>query len=225
MGPSLLSKLTVFSTGDSLVFLPDIKSNSLIVSTDSWEPDYYYNVINILLTNSNIITRNPQVYTRIIYRERLDSSRLIQKHTKQLHLVCVGFYEGEFRGTLLVSRGFPHCPQFTHFTAERCDIDNSVPAAFMKAVQDGKFPKLRRIDLDRCFLNDCEWPEVPEFSLKTWENSDPSQIRKLVSKLTELTVHESVDLDRVITGRLKKLSVLKLRNPGRKRHPETGTFA
>ena len=63
-------------------------------------------------------------------------------------------------------------------------------------------------------MNDCEWPEVPEFSckLRNVTMSDSSQMRRLLLKLTELTVSEkeSLHLDGLIPVRLENLSVLKL---------------
>ena len=63
-------------------------------------------------------------------------------------------------------------------------------------------------------MNDCEWPEVPEFSckLRNVTMSDSSQMRRLLLKLTELTVsgEESLHLDGLIPVRLENLSVLKL---------------
>ena len=87
----------------------------------------------------------------------------------------------------------------------------------MKAVKERKLPNLRRIELNRCTMSDCEWPEVPEFfyELKTLTVSDPSQIQKLLLKLTELTVREykekPLHLDRLIHVPLEKLSVLKVK--------------
>ena len=62
-------------------------------------------------------------------------------------------------------------------------------------------------------MNDCEWPEVPEFSceLQTLTMSDHPQIQKLLLKLTELSVNsDSHDFDCLIHVRLENLSVLKL---------------
>ena len=160
------------------------------------------------------------MYARITsWTTHQDLSTLIQYHTREL-LVEEELDELVIGSpTLFVSRDFPFCPQLTHFIAKECNVDNSVPAAFTKAVKDGKFPNLRRIDIRNCTLHDCEWPEVPEFSLETGslsgKKSDTQQMQKLILNLTELTVHKSVDLDRVITGRLEKLSVLKVRYSSR----------
>ena len=59
----------------------------------------------------------------------------------------------------------------------------------MKAVKGGKFPNLRRIEFNSCVLNDCEWPEIPEFYCDLWneEMSDLSQMQKLLLSLTEVS--------------------------------------
>ena len=64
-------------------------------------------------------------------------------------------------------------PQFTEFTAQNCHVDDS---DFLKAVKNGKFPNLKRIQLKNCTMSDCEWPEVSEFSLTTYENFDKLQM-------------------------------------------------
>ena len=113
---------------------------------------------------------------------------------------------------LLAPGEFPFCPQFTHFTADNLEMDRSVPSAFLKAAKDGKFPSLRRIELNEYTMNDCEWPQVPEFSchLHTATMSDSSQIQKLLSKLTELRISDDKEIDRLIPVRLETLLKLKL---------------
>ena len=56
----------------------------------------------------------------------------------------------------------------------------------MKAEKDGKFPNLRRIELNNCTLNDydCNWPDISEVSIETKEKLGKSQIQKLISKVT-----------------------------------------
>ena len=86
----------------------------------------------------------------------------------------------------------------------------------MKAVKEGNLPNLRRIELEYCKMNNCEWPAVPEFSciLKTAKMSDLSQIHKQLLKLTELTVPSAFPelpyVHRLIHVRLENLSVLNL---------------
>ena len=208
---SLLSKLSLLSISKDPAqrSLPDVNSDALIVSIDL-DSDYYLEISKILLTNSDVLKRAPQVSARIYFYDAVDLKILMQKHTKELHL-CSG---GSTR--LSVSGEFPFCPHFTHFTARSCQISNSVPAAFVKAVKEGEFPNLRRIELDYCTVNDCEWPEVPEFSwnLNTVKMCDSSQIHKHLLKLTELTANsallEPLYADRLILVRLENLSVLEL---------------
>ena len=119
---------------------------------------------------------------------------------------------------LLASREFPYCPELTHLAVEFYNIDDSVPAALMKAVKDGKFPNLRRKELRRCVLNDCEWPEVTEFYLfYRNDTSGTFQIQKLLVKVAEMTVNcistrllPTSHIDCLIPVRFEKLSVLKL---------------
>ena len=63
-------------------------------------------------------------------------------------------------------------------------------------------------------MNDCEWPEVPEFSckLRAFTMTDLSQMHKPLLKLTELTIWETrepLHLDRLFPVRLENLSVLR----------------
>ena len=207
MSPSPLSNLTVLSIGERHFVPFDVNSDDFTIFINYGNVQYYQTVLKSFLKNSNILKRDPQMCARIQCRWSQNLSPLIQKHTKELNLV----WEDGCRGTLSVTSGFSLCPQFTNFLAEKCDVDNSVPAAFMKAVKDGTFPNLRRIELKDCTFNDqCEWPEVPEFSLEVGVKSDASHMKDLILNLTELTVHGSVDLDRVITRRLERFSILKL---------------
>ena len=211
----LLSKLSMLSISEDSVQRtpPDLNSNALTVSIKATSTDFYQKISKILHTNSNILKRNPQVCVRIVNNgESDDLSTLIQKHTKEFHLK----WDGEDIRPLSVSGEIPFSPHFTHFTAHRFHIDDSIPAAFIKAMKDGKFPNLRMIELIDCTMNDCEWPEVPEFSCELWTatKSDLSQIQKLLLKLTELEVWEyeekPLHIDRLIHVPLENLSVLKL---------------
>ena len=135
-----------------------------------------------------------------LYRE--DLMPLVIKQIKQLRLF------GLSKCTLYASGEFPYCPLFTHFSVYGYHIDDSVPAAFMKAVKDGKLPNLRRIELNKNILVDFEWPKVPEFSLHIRKNYDISQIRTIISQLTELTLGNCSNISHVISDRLEKLTVL-----------------
>ena len=169
--------------------------------------EHYHKVLKKLLTKSNILDVNPQVCSFIEVKESLDLSTLIQKHIKVLKISS----ESNDSLRLTASSEFPFCPHFTEFAAQSYHMDDSVPAAFMKAVKDGKFPNLKRIELDRCTLNDCEWPEVPEFccDFPTETISDLLQMKKLLLNLTELT-YKTENIDHLIKVLLEKLSVLKL---------------
>ena len=171
----------------------------------------YELISKTLQTNSDVLKRTPQVYTTIVREHSQDLKTLVQKHIKELHVVS-----NSVRAPLSVSGEFPFCPHFTHFTAKGYQISDSVPAAFLKAVKEGKFPSLRRIELTYCTMNAYEWPEVPEFSceLRAVTMSDLSQMQGQLLKLTELIVSggflESLHIDRLIPVRLENLSVLKL---------------
>ena len=172
-------------------------------------------ISKILKTRYDVLKRDPQVCARIWNSQ--DLKNLMQRYIKELHVVSnqdSTIYDS--KAPLYASGEFPSCPQFTHFTAEYFHVDNSVPAAFMKAVKDGKFPNLKRIKLHGCTMNDYEWPEVPEFfcEIQTSTMSDTSQMQKLLLNLTELEVWEDeekpLDIDRLIPVRLEKLSVLEV---------------
>ena len=208
---NLLNKLEVLSIGKTSAprtALPVLNSNALTVSIDSTSTDIYLGISKILQTKFYALKRNPQVCARIYCNKVVDLKILVQKHTKELYLIPY------FPAALSASGEFPFCPRFTHFVVKYVRIDDSVPSASMKAAKEGKFPNLRRIELNCCPMNDCEWPEVPEFScdLQTVKMSDPPQ--KLLLKLTELTFRgallESLHIDRRIPVHLENLSVLKL---------------
>ena len=207
---SLLSKLTLLSVSDRAFPQPDVISNAFTISLDYVFTPSYYEVLKILLTNIDVLERKPKVYMRIDVKGSQDISKLIQKQVKDLHLL-LSVTSGDSQNTLSASSEFPFCPHFTHFTADNYIIDDSVPAAFMKAVKDGKLSNLRRIELENCTFNDCEWPEVPEFSLQTDADTPPKQ--KLLANLSELTItgcSQELYIDNLIPVRLEKLSILRL---------------
>ena len=209
---SLLSKLSLLSISEDFAprASPVLNSDAFTVSIYSTDIDCYMEISKILQTRCDVLKRDPQVCARIWNSQ--DLKDLMQRHIKELHVVSNQDFTIHDSEPLYASGEFPFCPQFTHFTAECFHVDNSVPAAFMKAVKDGKFPNLKRIELKCCTMNDCEWPEVTEFSCGLWTVT--SEMQKLLLKLTELEVWEDeekpLDIDRLIPVRLEKLSVLKL---------------
>ena len=214
---SLVSNLKVLSldsSGNDCHELFDAKSNDFTIAIDVSDLESYYNVLKILLRNSKILKMNPQVDAIIKCQQPCNLSTLIQKHVKKLHL-CSNVGESIHKVSLSASSEFPYCPQFTHFTADLLHIDDSVPSAFMKAWKAGKFPNLRRIELYQCVLNDCEWPEVPEFSchLELEKMPDSSQMQKLFWNLTEVSFCGFRNTDCLVPVRLEKLSVLRLTSP------------
>ena len=132
------------------------------------------------------------------------------KYIKQLWLTRNYNIVPDSQVTLFVSGKFLHCPQLTQVILEHCHIDDSVPSFLMKAFNNGDVPNLKRIELIHCTVNDYEWPAVPEFSFETSGKLDSSQMQKLLSKLTELTVYGPFDIELVIPVSLENLSVLKL---------------
>ena len=100
-------------------------------------------------------------------------------------------------------------------------IDPSVPSALTKAVNDGKLPNLRHIELRLLQKNVPNWPEVHDFCYEandlTLYLPDVYDVQKLLSKLTCLTLEHSrsaykrlENVDRFFTQQLTKLSILKL---------------
>ena len=145
---SLLSKLSLLSISEDFTLRappdlnsapPDLNSNAFTVSIDSTDIDCYMEISKILQTRCDVLKRDPQVCARIWKSQ--DLKDLMQRHIKELHVVSNQDFS---EAPLYASGEFPFCPQFTHFTAEYFQVDNSVPAAFMKAVKDGKFPNLKR---------------------------------------------------------------------------------
>ena len=185
---SLLSKLTVLSISDWHIQPRDTSSHDFTISMDLKNSEYYHQELEILLMKCDAFKRNPQVLASIESNQSQDLSTLTQKHIKKLKLCSISRNNTE--RNLFASWEFPYCPEFTHFAIDYYNIDDSVPAALMKAVKNGKFPNLRRIELRRCGLNDCEWPEVPEFYLfYRHDTSGTFQIQKLLFEVTEMTVN------------------------------------
>ena len=204
MSSSLLSKLTCLLITDNYS-PPPFHPDPLAISITPTDPETLHRLLDILLPKYNLLKRNPQVYAKVVCRQSHDLSTLMTKHIKQLRLVWSGAYS---HSTLFVSGQFPHCPQLTHLTIEYFHIDDSVHSSLMKAVQNGKLPHLQRLELFDCEVSDCEWPAVSEFSFRTSKMLGSSEVQKLLSKLTELTVCFPSDI--VIPVCLENLSVLKL---------------
>ena len=212
---SLLSKLSLLAIGKHFLpgSVPDVNSSALTVSIECRDSVSCELISKTLQTNSDVLKRDPLVYARVDSEHSQDLKTLVEKHIKKLHVSNSDFTRSHPKVTLSVSGEFPFCPHLAHFTAQNYQISNSVPAAFLKAVKEGKFPSLRRIELKSCTMNDCEWPEVPEFScdLRGLTVSEASQMQKLLLKLTELSdCIVSHEFDRLIPVRLENLSVLKL---------------
>ena len=80
---SLLSKLSLLSISeDSLPrSLPGVNSNALTISIDL-DSDYYLEISKILLTNSDVLKRAPQVCAQINGYNAVDLKILVQKAHK-----------------------------------------------------------------------------------------------------------------------------------------------
>ena len=211
IGHNLLSKLTMLSISDFPFppISPHINSNAFTILLPFYDRELYQQTTKILLTNHYVPKRNPQLFVTHYSEDSLDLTTLIHQYTKEFE----ASYTEDTRETVFTSSEFPHCPQFTHFTVCSYRIDDSVPSTFTKAVTEGKFPNLKRIELRRCTLsNECGWPEVPEFSVEIQSLSDIPQMQKLILKLTELTIliTETLDIISIIPARAEKLSVLRL---------------
>ena len=215
---SLLNKLSLLSISEASAphALPDLNSNSFTVSIDCKNIDCYMEISKILQTRYDVLKRNPQMCATIYCKDCQDLKILVQKHMKKLHVFSSDLTQEEPQESLCIPSEFPFCPHFTHFMAYGYQISDSVPTAFMKAVKEGKFPNLKRIELYSCTMNDCEWPEVPEFScdLQTLAMSDPSQMQEQLLKLTELRfwkyIEEPLHINCLIHVPLESLSVLTL---------------
>ena len=208
MSSDLLSKLTCLSiTGKHRI--PSFHRDPLAITIDPTDPETLHKYLNVLLPKYNLLERKPQVHTEVVCRESHDLSTLTTKHIKRLHLVRRNTYS---QVTLFNSSKFPHCPQLTHFTLQGCRLDESVLSSLMEAIQNRELPSLKRIELIDCTVSDCEWPAVPEFSFATREKLNLSQMQKLLSKLTDLTVYKPSDIDLAIPVRLENLTVLKLKD-------------
>ena len=217
---SLLNKLTLLSLGTG--YLPSElagisrKCDDLTISIETGlernrqDLKLTLQALQFLVAKCDL-RRNRQVRVAITYGDSLDLRTLMQMHIKQLHLKMLSSQNDSPR-TIFISGEFPFCPCFTQFAVENCTIDDSVPSAFMRAVKDGKLPNLKRIMLRHCTLNDCEWPEVPQFSLK---HCHTPHMQKLITKVTELQTSKFESLhqlcvDHLLPVRLDNLLSLEL---------------
>ena len=142
-------KMSLLSIGDDSApySLPGVSSSALTVSIKCRDSVSCELISKTLQTNSDVLKRDPQVYATIYSKNSQDLKTVVQKHIKELHVVSnqqSTTYDS--KTPLYVSGEFPFCPHLTNFTAQNYQISNSVPAAFMKAVKEGKFPSLRRIE-------------------------------------------------------------------------------
>ena len=209
MNEEVLNKSTLVSIGKYLPPQDCPKTDTLTISIDI---DLLAGsvLLDILLNKYDLRNRHPQVYLREEGRSDYNISAVISKHIKELHL------QGDHHSTLMASGEIPFCPLLTCLKLQRFQIDPSVPSAFSKAVNDGKLPNLRRIELSLSHMNATNWPEVPEFCYKARDLDlavpDPSDVQKLLSKLTCLTLQPSLltRVDRLFPQQLTKLSILKL---------------
>ena len=210
MSSNLLSELTCLSMTDKYLF-PSLHRDPLAISIGPTDPETLNKILNNLLPKYNLLKRNAQVYATVdsSSHESLDLSTLMTKHIKQLE--CFGFDDHSLP-TLSISSKIPHCPQLTQIILVDCNVDDSVPSALTKAIQQGKLPNLKRVELIHCTVSDYEWPAVPEFSFHSRGNLDSSQMQKLLPKLTDLTVCRPSEIDLVIPVRLENLTVLKFRD-------------
>ena len=214
MNKEVLDKLALVSIGDYVPYEDCPKANALIISINTVELDAAA-LLDILLNKYNLRNRNPEVYLREKIRNDCDISTVTSENIKELHLWTDDY------STLTASGEIPFCPLLTSLKLEGFEIDPSVPSTFRKAVNDGRLPNLRRIELSLLSKNAADWPEVPELCCETNDLTlslpDQSDVQKLLSQLTHLTVQSPictrkclVNIDRLLTKQLTKLSVLKL---------------
>ena len=175
-----LNNLTKIIVGD--LEPRDTDDNALTLSIDD---EYAVQVLNLLLHNYNLSLRNPQVYLRLEY-EGIDQSDITEiitndieglcacacRYMKELHVKYEESYLLPEPGLLIMSTvkasgEFPHCPVFRHLMVKKGHIDGSIPSAFREALQDGKLPNFRRVDLHDCcgHISPTDWPKEVELDV------------------------------------------------------------
>ena len=118
LSPNILDKLTVLTiTADVRPEVNiDLRSNfNIVISNHDTHPSL--EILKVLLTNYNLLKRNPHVYLTVIddsVNSRDDLTPLISKQLKELRLN--GVYSNS---TLFASGGFPFCPHLTCFIAKK----------------------------------------------------------------------------------------------------------
>ena len=211
LNKEVLGKLTLVSIGD---YLPseDCPDNTLTVSMNI-DDTVGSELLDILLKKYHLRKRNPEVHLREeITSSIYDISTVTSQHIKEVHL-----WTGDHT-TLITSGEIPHCPLLICLSLYGFQIDPSVPAAFTRAINEGKLPNLRCIELSDLTNNVANWPEVPEFCYQAHSLHlylPGSDVQKLLSKLTCLMLqrsglHNLHGIDRLFTQQLTKLCVLKL---------------
>ena len=151
----------------------DDSALTIVIGTSHYEPE----LLRILLYGYNLSHRNPQVYLNFndFLSDQADVTKLLTKDIKELYKY-IKYLRVKYSGRKVILKAsgkLPRCPTFRSLRLEEHHIDRSVPSAFKEALQEGKLPNFRRVDLENCcgFASPDDWPEEVVLnitSLKVW---------------------------------------------------------
>ena len=184
----------------------EVDSAALSISIGNCNYQDLLSYLGIMLDKYNLARRNPQLNLKVRdhFRDgKYDITAIVSKYVKELQLGGV-----KDKCTLIAAGEFPSCPTLTHLTLSSFQIDSSASLALKKAVQCGKLPKLRSINLLGCTLWDSNWPEISEFCFQAKRLPGASLAPSLPQRVLKSVSSSNNDTE--IKKQLKLFTALKL---------------
>ena len=171
------------------------------ISINTFSYQYLLSYLDTMLSKYSVSRRKPQIYIRLELADAspsYDITNMIPDCVKELQL------DTEKRKCTLIAAGeFPACPTLTHLTLSSFQIDSSASLALTKAVQGGKLPKLKSIELLGCTIGDSNFPELPEFCFQA--DSHPGISPKRSLRQHPLKVFTALKLVQIDPDHIKDL--------------------
>ena len=125
----------------------DSGSTTLVIAIND-EPKQAQDMLNLVLQKCRSVRRDIQIYMYLEGRHMgCDVIPMLSKYTKTLHLRCNSY---TFSGYVTASSMLPVCPILTDIIFIKCQIDKHFCSALSIAVQSGKLPFLKKLELHGC---------------------------------------------------------------------------
>ena len=173
MNRKLIDGLRTITINNDNFNLKDTDNNSFSLSIQSFTEAEALKMTNLLLCKYNLSERNPHIYMKIIIgldEDNRDLTTALSIPSHDLHFMG---RLSNFLNLLIASSELPHSPILTHLTIDGFYIDESVSSELRKAIQEGKLPNLRRVELIDCCkdsLRNLDWPDEVEISVTNEES-------------------------------------------------------